>query len=82
MRVAADRWSGGRIAAVLEGGYDLDGLAGGATATLDALVADDVAAEALAALPIPGTLARAAIDGTLAAHAAAGCAIPAAETAR
>ena len=31
---AADRWSGGRVVAVLEGGYDLDGLAGGMTAVL------------------------------------------------
>jgi acetoin utilization deacetylase AcuC-like enzyme len=82
MRVAADRWSSGRIVAVLEGGYDLDGLAGGASATLDALTADDVAPEPLVPLPMPGTLARAAIDGTHAAHAAAGRAIPAAETAR
>jgi hypothetical protein len=36
----------------------------------------------IVALPATGTLARAALDGTLNAHAQAGVAIPAAETTR
>lgn len=40
----AERHAGGRIAAVLEGGYDLDALRGCTTATLEALTA-----------PVPGT---------------------------
>jgi acetoin utilization deacetylase AcuC-like enzyme len=81
LRAAAERTAAGRIIAVLEGGYDLDGLAGGMTAVLRSLTTDgDV--PALAALPAEGTLARAAIDGTLAAHAAAGGALPAAEASR
>ena len=57
---------GGRIVAVLEGGYDLDGLGGGMTATLEALLAERAAdRRRVAPLPEPA-LARAAIDGTLA----------------
>jgi acetoin utilization deacetylase AcuC-like enzyme len=82
LRYAADRWSGGRIMAVLEGGYDLEGLAGGMTATLDALVASATSAPAIAPLPAPDKLSRAAIEGTLGAHAAASVAIPSAEAAR
>ena len=77
-----EQWAGGRIVAVLEGGYDLDGLAGGMTAVLDSLAGAPAALPALAPLPPHGTLARAAIDGTLAAHAAAGTPIPGAEAAR
>jgi hypothetical protein len=65
---------------VLEGGYDLDGLAGGMRATLAAFVAPPPDAIAIEPLPAPGTLARAAIDGTLQAHAAAGVPIPEAAT--
>ena len=79
IRAAADRYAGGKLVAVLEGGYDLDGLAGGASATLEALLADHVDLEPLAPLPAETTLARAAIDGTLAAHAAIGSPIPAPE---
>ncbi|MEO8552244.1 MAG: histone deacetylase, partial [Kofleriaceae bacterium] len=68
LRAAADRLAHGRIVAVLEGGYDLDGLGGGMTATLNALVADPAPAPAPAPLPEKDTLARAAIEGTLAAH--------------
>jgi acetoin utilization deacetylase AcuC-like enzyme len=68
LRHAADRLAGGRIVAVLEGGYDLDGLGGGMTATLDALVAPQPAELAPAPLPAEPSLARAAIEGTLAAH--------------
>jgi acetoin utilization deacetylase AcuC-like enzyme len=68
LRVAADTLSGGRVVAVLEGGYDLDGLSGGMTAVLTELTAPTVTAEPAIALPAPGTLARAAIDGTLKAH--------------
>jgi acetoin utilization deacetylase AcuC-like enzyme len=80
LRAVADRHAEGRIVAVLEGGYDLDGLAGGMTAVLETLTAP--APEAgppppLAPLPTAGSV-RAAIDATLAAHAAAGVAIPAA----
>ena len=80
LRAAAAALCGGRIVAVLEGGYDLEGLAGGMTEVLAAFTAP-AAMPATVALPQLGTLARAAIDGTLAAHAAAGLAIPAAESA-
>jgi acetoin utilization deacetylase AcuC-like enzyme len=82
LRYAAQRWSGDRIIAVLEGGYDLDGLAGGMTATLGALTGDAKAPGAIAPLPDPTKLSRAAIEGTLAAHAAAGHPIPGAEKSR
>jgi len=68
LRAAADRLAQGRIVAVLEGGYDLDGLGGGMTATLNALIADRPPAIATAPMPAQDTLARAAIEGTLAAH--------------
>src|SRR5207253_9140583 len=67
LRYAADTWSAGRILAVLEGGYDLHGLAGGMTGVLAALTGT-AALPALEPLPAAGSLARAAIDGTLAAH--------------
>ena len=76
LRVVADRHASGRIVAVLEGGYDLDGVAGGMTRVLEAFV--DPAPgdpEAIAGLPASGSV-RAAIDATLAAHATAGVAIP------
>ena len=38
LRDAANRLCGGRIVALLEGGYDLDGLAGGMVATLEAFL--------------------------------------------
>jgi acetoin utilization deacetylase AcuC-like enzyme len=82
LRWAAKQWAGDRIMAVLEGGYDLEGLAGGMTATLDALVGDAHDPGPIVPLPQPDKLQRAAIDGTLAAHAAAGVAIPPAETSR
>ena len=82
LRYVADRIAGGRLIAVLEGGYDLDGLAGGMTAVLRTLTSPLVAPPALVALPAVGTLARAAIDGTLQAHAAAGVPIPSAESSR
>jgi acetoin utilization deacetylase AcuC-like enzyme len=69
LRAAADAHSAGRIIAVLEGGYDLDGLAGGMTGVLAALVDGKPAAlPDRAPLPVVGG-ARAAIDATLAAHA-------------
>jgi len=68
MRALADRVAGGRIVAVLEGGYDLDGLGGGMTATLNALVAPSPPAIVPVPLPAEPSLARAAIEGTLAAH--------------
>jgi acetoin utilization deacetylase AcuC-like enzyme len=75
LRASADRWSEGRIVAVLEGGYDLDGLGGGMTAVLSAF-ADPVEGQPAIA-PLPShQVARAAIEGTLAAHRNAGAAIP------
>jgi acetoin utilization deacetylase AcuC-like enzyme len=68
LRQLAEQLAGGRIVAVLEGGYDLDGLGGGMTATLNALVAPAPPVITPVALPAEGTLARAAIEGTLAAH--------------
>ena len=81
LRRAADLWSGGRALVVLEGGYDLDGLAGGMTAVLEAFAGKTPDAEPLAALPGEDQLARAAIAGTLQAHAEAGVPIPDAESA-
>jgi len=48
-------------------------------ATLDALVQPTPDAIAIEPLPAAGTLVRAAIDGTLRAHASAGVPIPEAE---
>jgi acetoin utilization deacetylase AcuC-like enzyme len=81
LRAAADRWSAGRIVAVLEGGYDLDGLGGGMTAVLSAFAGP---AEPLPAIAPPPAhmVARAAIEGTLAAQRDAGAAIPDPTTAR
>jgi len=84
LRAVADRVAAGRIVAVLEGGYDLDGLAGGMTGVLAALTAparDSAGApDPIAPLPTSGG-ARAAIDATLAAHADAGKPIPSAAVA-
>jgi acetoin utilization deacetylase AcuC-like enzyme len=75
LRAFADRWSAGRVVAVLEGGYDLDGLGGGMTAVLSAFVEPPQPLPAI--VPLPGHMvARAAIEGTLAAHRNAGAAIP------
>jgi len=68
LRRSAEQLSNGKIVAVLEGGYDLDGLGGGMTATLNSLIAETPLVITPAALPAYETLARAAIDGTLAAH--------------
>jgi acetoin utilization deacetylase AcuC-like enzyme len=76
LRALADAVCGGRIIAVLEGGYDLTGLAGGMTEVLAAFTTSTVAAEPVVPLPTTGGV-RAAIDATLAAHAAAGVPIPA-----
>ena len=78
LRAVADRHAHGRIVAVLEGGYDLDGLAGGMTNVLLAFQSG-VERDPIAPLPVAGS-ARAAIDATLAAHAAAGVPIPAPES--
>jgi acetoin utilization deacetylase AcuC-like enzyme len=79
LRAVADKVANGRIIAVLEGGYDLDGLAGGMTQVLTALLAHRADhPEPIAPLPAAGS-ARAAIDATLAAHAASGHPIPAPE---
>jgi acetoin utilization deacetylase AcuC-like enzyme len=76
LRALADAACGGRIIAVLEGGYDLTGLAGGMTEVLAAFTTPAVAPEPVVPLPTAGGV-RAAIDATLAAHAAAGVPIPA-----
>jgi acetoin utilization deacetylase AcuC-like enzyme len=81
LRAAADRWSSGRVMAVLEGGYDLDGLGGGMTAVLSAFAAPTAELPAATALP-SHIVARAAIEGTLTAHRTAGVAIPEPQTAR
>ncbi|MEO7096340.1 MAG: histone deacetylase [Polyangiales bacterium] len=75
LRAFADAHTGGRIVAVLEGGYDLDGLSGGMTRVLSAFSAPASPLPPLAPLP-ENMVARAAIEGTLAAHAAAGVEIP------
>jgi len=72
LRRAADTYCRGRIVSVLEGGYDLEGLAGGMRAVLAALAGDKPEPVPLQPLPASDQLARAAIDGTLAAQAAAG----------
>jgi len=72
LRRIADAVAGGRLVAVLEGGYDLDGLAGGMTAVLRELTSASPVQDPIAPLPAAGTLAGAAIDGTLQAHANAG----------
>jgi acetoin utilization deacetylase AcuC-like enzyme len=82
LRFAADRACQGRMISVLEGGYDLDGIAGGMTGVLAALTTPVDTPPTIEPLPPVGTLARAAIDGTLNAHAACGAPIPAAETSR
>jgi len=79
LRAAADRWFAGRVVAVLEGGYDLDGLGGGMTAVLSALTAPAEPMPAIAEMPAH-IVARAAIEGTLAAHRNADAPIPAATT--
>jgi acetoin utilization deacetylase AcuC-like enzyme len=81
LRAAADKWSAGRVVAVLEGGYDLDGLGGGMTAVLSAFTAEPQPLPALSPLP-SHIVARAAIEGTLAAHRNAGAEIPDATTTR
>jgi acetoin utilization deacetylase AcuC-like enzyme len=81
LRAAADRWSAGRVLAVLEGGYDLDGLGGGMAAVLSAFAGPAAPLPELAALPAH-MVARAAIEGTLAAHRNAAAAIPDAQAAR
>ena len=70
---AAARLCGGRIVALLEGGYDLDGLAGGMVATLEAFLEPP---QSLAIAPLPSGLARAAIDASRAAQAGAGTPLP------
>jgi acetoin utilization deacetylase AcuC-like enzyme len=75
LRAAADRWSAGRVVAVLEGGYDLHGLGAGMSAVLSALAGPAAPMPEIAPLP-SHMVARAAIEGTLAAHRNAGAAIP------
>jgi acetoin utilization deacetylase AcuC-like enzyme len=73
----ADATSAGRLVALLEGGYDLDGLAGGMTSVLTALTTPAVPGRTVAPLP-DNPVVRAAIEGTRAAHASAGHPIPSA----
>jgi acetoin utilization deacetylase AcuC-like enzyme len=81
LRAAADRWSAGRVVAVLEGGYDLDGLGGGMSAVLSAFAGPAEPLPAVAPLP-SHIVARAAIEGALLAHRNAGAAIPDPQSAR
>ena len=76
LRAAADQLCNGRIVAVLEGGYDLDGLAGGMTAVLAAFAGAGEPLPAVVAMPTTNPVVAAAIDGTRHAHAAAGTPIP------
>ncbi|HEV7555431.1 MAG TPA: histone deacetylase, partial [Kofleriaceae bacterium] len=77
LRWVAERASAGRIVCVLEGGYDLDGLAGGMTKVLETFVAPSpMVRPDLVPLPSGGAV-RAAIDATLTAHATGGSPIPA-----
>jgi len=72
LRAVADRHAGGRIVAVLEGGYDLAGVSGGMTCVLNELTQPaSRAIESIVPMPAAGSV-RAAIDATLEAHAAAG----------
>jgi acetoin utilization deacetylase AcuC-like enzyme len=75
LRAVADQIAESRIVAVLEGGYDLDGLAGGMTGVLAALTGPVRTLPPAAPMPAAGGV-RGAIDATLAAHAAAGRSIP------
>jgi len=45
VREVADRWAGGRVVAVLEGGYDLDGLVSSALATMEAFSGESLGVE-------------------------------------
>jgi acetoin utilization deacetylase AcuC-like enzyme len=81
LRAVADRASGGRVLAVLEGGYDLDGLGGGMCEVLSAFAGPPQPLPPIAALPAH-IVARAAIEATLTAHRTAGAAIPEPTTAR
>ena len=78
LRWVAEQASAGRIVCVLEGGYDLDGLAGGMTKVLETFADRSAAIARPDVAPLPsGGAVRAAIDATLAAHVAAGTPIPA-----
>ncbi|HTJ44912.1 MAG TPA: histone deacetylase [Kofleriaceae bacterium] len=66
LRAAADELCAGRIVVALEGGYDLDGLAGGMTHVLEALVAER--APAVAPPVTVSAPARIAIEATKRAH--------------
>jgi acetoin utilization deacetylase AcuC-like enzyme len=65
-RAMADELAGGRMVCVLEGGYDLRGIAGGALATFEVLANDDTPADVIPTPPSanlhPG--ARRAIEAT------------------
>ena len=80
LRALADATTGGKLVALLEGGYDLEGLAGGMTAVLTALTTSVEPVRTVAPLPA-NPIVRAAIEGTRAAHAAVGHPIAAAGSA-
>src|SRR5690606_38711492 len=67
----ADQVAGGRVAVVLEGGYDLDGLGRCARAVYEVLARDEVSAAEPGPAPEPSAAVAAAIDQTRAALAAA-----------
>ncbi len=81
LRAAAERWSAGRVVAVLEGGYDLDGLGGGMSEVLSVLAGAATPLPEIVDLPAH-IVARAAIEGTLTAHREAGVPIGDATTGR
>jgi len=58
LREAAGRWCGGRVAVVLEGGYDLRGLARSVEATVRALAGLEVPAPSGAAPEVPYAVVR------------------------
>lgn len=69
MVALADDLCDGRIVALLEGGYHLEGLAGGVLEVLDAMDPVQPAPDGPAAPAEPGPAAARAIEATLAAHA-------------
>ncbi len=69
VRALADDEAGGRLAFILEGGYSLDGLREGVSATLDAALAPEAPALAAAVDAEEGTLLGQAIAQVAAAHA-------------
>jgi acetoin utilization deacetylase AcuC-like enzyme len=66
MRSLADEMCGGRLVAILEGGYDLEGVGSGMAAVTKTFIEPSVVSP-LATIPLTGGV-RAAMDATAAAH--------------